>query len=70
MSQKITDKVLAILSGATINGNNIILNCEQLERKLYLDVNKVLGAMGGKWDRKVGGHIYADNPSDKLESYF
>ena len=68
MSQKITDKVLAILSGATINGNNIMLNCEQLERKLYLDVNKVLGAMGGKWDRKVGGHIYADNPSDKLES--
>jgi len=68
MSRKIDDEVLAILSNATISGSTIILNCGQLDRTLYLDVNKILEAMGGKWNRKAKGHIFPDNPNDKLEA--
>ena len=68
MSRKIDDEVLAVLSGATIIANNIILNCGQLDRKLYISVNKVLEAMGGKWNRRTKGHLFPANPDDKLES--
>jgi len=68
MSRKIDDTTLAVLSSATIDGNAIVLNCGQLERKQYVEVNKVLEAMGGKWNRKVKGHTFPDNPGDRLES--
>lgn len=68
MTRKIDDEILAILSNATVNGDNITLNCGQLDRNLYLEVNKVLEAMGGKWDRKIKGHLFPDSPNDKLEA--
>jgi len=68
MSRKIDDATLAVLSSATIEDNAIFLNCGQLDRKQYVEVNKVLEAMGGKWNRKTRGHIFPDNPSDKLEA--
>ncbi len=34
----------------------------QLERKTYEKVNKALESLGGKWNRKVGGHIFATDP--------
>jgi len=33
----------------------------QLERKLYMRVNKVLENFGGKWNRKHGGHLFNDD---------
>lgn len=68
MSRKIDDATLAVLSSATIDGNTIALNCGQLERKQYVEVNKVLEAMGGKWNRQTKGHIFPNNPNDKLEA--
>ena len=68
MTREIDDTVLAILSSATINDNTVALNCGQLERKQYVEVNKVLEAMGGKWNRKSKGHIFSGNPTDKLEA--
>jgi len=66
--RKIDDTTLAILSRASVDGNILTLNCGQLDRKQYLEVNKILGVMGGKWDRKSKGHIFSDNPNDKLEA--
>lgn len=60
----VDSKVLNILDGSTIIGNVVKLNSGQLDRKLYADVNKVLEALGGKWNRKVGGHTFASDPSD------
>lgn len=68
MSIKINDAVLGILSKVTVEGNVIYLTCGQLDRKQYLDVNKVLETMGGKWDKKVKGHVFAAEPTDKLEA--
>ena len=31
----------------------------QLDRALYVDVDKVLKALGGKWDRRAGGHVFS-----------
>ncbi len=66
--KKINEETLTILSSATIKGNTIILNSGQLERSLYVSVNKVLEAMGGKWDRKEKGHVFSENPEELLES--
>jgi predicted RNA methylase len=65
---KINNKTLGLLSTATIDDTLVVLNCGQLDRKEYLEVNKVLESMGGKWDRKLKGHIFGENPSGKLEA--
>lgn len=39
----------------------------QLERKLYERVNKAIDAMGGKWNRKAGGHVFATDPRPMVE---
>jgi len=68
MMSKIDDLTLGILSAASVEGDVVILNCGQLDRKRYVDVNKVLEAMGGKWNRKVKGHVFSESPTDKLEA--
>jgi predicted RNA methylase len=67
MMATIKDDVLTILSKAEINDNVIILNCGQLDRKMYLSVNEVLENMGGKWNRKLKGHVFDADPTNKLE---
>ena len=70
---KLSTEVLAILSSAKIEGNVVKLTCGNLSvskegRKLYLDVNKALEAIGGKWNRKAQGHIFANDPEDALDN--
>lgn len=40
----------------------------QLDRKVYVEVNKVLTRIGGggRWDRKAGAHVYASDPRPDL----
>ena len=70
---KLSTEVLAILSSAKIEGNVVKLTCGNLSiskegRKLYLDVNAALEAIGGKWNRKAQGHIFANDPEDALDN--
>jgi len=44
-----------------------ILTCGQLDRKMYTSVNKALDAMGGKWNRKLGGHVFKIDPRNQVE---
>ena len=44
-----------------------ILTCGQLDRKLYVRVNKALKAMGGRWARSKGGHIFLLDPRLQVE---
>lgn len=62
----ISDEVLAVLQHASCDENTVILNCGQLDRKLYTQVNKVLETLGGKWNRKAKGHVFEENPSEVL----
>lgn len=64
--------VLDVLSKSYVitNGlNNFLLTLpDQLDRKLYVRVNKVLEILGGKWNRKFGSHVFSSDPREKIES--
>lgn len=63
----IEQDVLAVLSGAVISGLALSITA-QLDRKLYVRVNKVLTALGGKWNRKAKAHLFADDAQDLVDS--
>ena len=50
-----------------IDGNTVRLTSGQLDRQTYLDTDKVLRGLGGKWNRKARGHVFNFNPSEKIE---
>ena len=63
----IEQKVLAVLSTLEIDGVNVTIT-EQLDRKLYQAVNKVLECIGGKWNRKAKAHVFDLDPTDRLNN--
>lgn len=64
--RRIPQDVLEVLSLAAIEGPLVRLT-QQLSRKLYEDTNKVLEALGGQWNRKAKGHVFADDPAERLD---
>ena len=66
MPDTIPEQVLTVLSTVEIEGNNVRITA-QLDRKLYLAVNKVLDRIGGKWNRKAKAHVFDVNPTERLE---
>jgi predicted RNA methylase len=63
---KIDQDVLDVLQKCTITENTVVLP-GQMDRKLYMKVDKVLNAAGGKWNRKVGAHVFSQDPRAALE---
>ncbi len=60
--------VIDILRGMTWeNGGCLGKIDRQLSRPDYEAVNTVLTAMGGKWNRKAGGHVFAADPRPRVE---
>lgn len=60
---KVSQDALSVLSRVTIEGNLVRLP-EQLERTLYVEVNKVLANMGGKWTSgKTKAHVFQEDPT-------
>jgi predicted RNA methylase len=66
MSIQVPQSVLEVLDRAIIDGNSLQLT-GSLDRKLYVDVNKVLEAAGGKWNRKAKAHIFDGDAVDTIE---
>ena len=66
--KKVDQEVLAIISSGIIEGNIFRIMGGQLDRKIYVAVNEVLENMGGKWNRKLGGHLFEEDPTDKIEN--
>src|SRR3972149_847602 len=60
-AREIPEEVLVVLRRAVIEGTRLRI-VEQLDRKLYVAVNKGLEAAGGKWDRKAKAHTFGDDP--------
>lgn len=58
---KLTDEVRDVLNRSAI-GNTTLKLPEQLDRKLYLAVNKVIAGAGGKWNRTLDCHIFPSDP--------
>jgi hypothetical protein len=63
----INEDVLAVLSECRADGNVVFITGGTLDRSLYEGVNKVLIALGGKWNRKTKGHVFESDPSTKLD---
>lgn len=62
---RIDDEVRDVLMRSEISGNKVVLP-KDLPRPLYVRVDKVLGASGGKWNRNKGGHIFAEGDPREL----
>lgn len=59
------EKVQDVLDRCTIEGNNVFLP-KDLERDIYLKVNKKLSGIGGKWNRKEKAHVFPTDPSELM----
>lgn len=62
----ISPQVEDVLRRSRVEGSTLFLPPGQLERSLYTAVNDVLARLGGKWDRKAGGHVFKADPAEKL----
>jgi len=55
-----------VLDNCKIEGNKVFLPEVQLDRKLYVEVDKVLKGMGGKWNRNAKAHLFDEDPTELL----
>lgn len=63
---EIDAEVEAVLRGGEWKGWLFVLPPGQLDRALYVRVDKVLRALGGKWNRSHGGHMFGMDAKDQL----
>ena len=64
---KVSDEVIDVLANSEMVENKLFLPPTQLERKLYIAVNKALEALGGKWNRKEKAHVFDYEPDEAIE---
>jgi hypothetical protein len=63
---KISNDVANVLANSCVEENRLFLPPEQLDRKLYVSVNKVLEAIGGKWNRREKAHLFDECPEETI----
>ena len=66
---EIKENIRDILAECRAEGNVVYLPQRQLERADYEAVNKVLSALGGKWNRKAKGHVFDYEPEEDVTGY-
>lgn len=67
--EPITDVVRNSLTTMTVTGTSAKLSA-QLDRADYAKVNKILEALGGKWNKKAGAHVFAGlDPEEVIATY-
>tara|TARA_R110000772_G_C13310276_1_gene440162 strand:- start:15074 stop:15790 length:717 start_codon:yes stop_codon:yes gene_type:complete len=64
---RVNNDVTAILSASTFEGLLLFLPDGQLDRKMYMAVNKVLTDLGGKWNRAKKAHVFTIDPADIID---
>lgn len=69
MSDPLTRARDILSESSEIEGVTLRLTCGQLARPDYVAVNKALEAMGGKWNRKAGGHIFEADPTEAVSAF-
>jgi 16S rRNA G966 N2-methylase RsmD len=67
---KFSDDTLSILKALEWKHDGTIATItETLDRKRYQEVNKALELLGGKWNRVLKGHIFQEDPRNKIEGF-
>lgn len=64
----IDQHILEIIERGETEGDLYFLPEGQLDRKVYLEVNRVLECLGGKWNRKLKGHVFGYTVSDAIDN--
>jgi type I restriction-modification system DNA methylase subunit len=64
---KISPEILKIIQGSDIDGNKLFLP-KNLDRNVYVAVNKILESIGLKWNRSAKCHIAEHNVEELIES--
>lgn len=64
--RRIDADVLSVLRRCTADEEGVTLPPTQLDRKLYVKVNEVLIALGGKWNSRRKKHVFEDDPREVL----
>ena len=54
-----------ILRESRIEGNRLVLP-QQLDRATYREIDKVITAMGGHWDRRQRAHVFPEDPAQVI----
>jgi predicted RNA methylase len=67
ISENITPDIENVLRNLKIEGNTVKIT-EQLDRKTYEGVNKVLERLGGKWNRSAKVHIFPSDPTERINT--
>lgn len=65
--ETVADVVREVLANDIVIDGNVLRLKRNLDRQDYLKVNKALTDIGGRWDRKAGGHVFEDDPSEGIE---
>jgi predicted RNA methylase len=63
---KIDREIMAVLGAAVVDGNKLTLT-GQLDRKTYEATNKVLLAIGGKWNRSAKAHVFEEDAAEMVD---
>lgn len=63
----VSAEVAAVLSAAVIDGAAVKLT-GSLDRKLYAATDKVLQALGGKWDKRAKAHVFPRDAGALLDA--
>lgn len=63
---RIETPVLEVLSRAQVTAQRLTLP-SQLDRPMYLKVNQVIEAAGGKWNRKAKAHLFEEPAEEVIE---
>jgi predicted RNA methylase len=65
----VSDTIRMALESIKIDGQVATL-AYQLSQSEYPKVNKIIEALGGKWSRKAGGHVFTDkDPEERIANY-
>lgn len=64
---KIDQETLAVLDRCTTSPCVVVLPDGQLSRELYVKVDKVLRAAGGKWNKRTKAHEFTEDATSVIE---
>ena len=65
----LSPEVLAVLADLDVSARtrSVVIR-EQIDRKLYVEVNRVLELLGGTWNRAAKAHLFSDDPTDRIDA--
>lgn len=65
---KIQPEILEIIENGRSEDNLYFLPSAPLDRKIYVEVNKVLELLGGKWNKKLKAHLFESPIDDAISN--